>query len=386
MKALAIAAVNLRRTLRERTSLFFIVLFPMLLILVLGMAFGGTFEPRVGIVAQAGEPLAGDLVERLRAAEGIDVRLLADEEQLITAVERGDLEAGLVVPAGYDKAVAGQDRVTVRYVVRPGVQGQQVGSVVTAVVDEEAGRLRAARVAGAEAGLPFDAALGRVDGVAASAPAVSVAVRTAGEAEFPEGLGRFDVMASSQLLLFIFLTSLTGASALIETRRLGVARRMLATPVTAGTVILGEALGRFAVAVLQGVVIMGGSALIFGVDWGTPVAAVLLMVAFALFASGAGLLTGAVARTSEQAVAVGVLLGMAFGALGGAMMPLDLFSRTMRTVAHLTPHAWAVDGYAELVRRGGGLLDVLPQIGVLAAGAAVLLGVASWRLRRVLTN
>jgi ABC-2 type transport system permease protein len=110
------------------------------------------------------------------------------------------------------------------------------------------------------------------------------------------------------------------------------------------------------------------------------------MVAFALFASGAGLLTGAVARTSEQAVAVGVLLGMAFGALGGAMMPLDLFSRTMRTVAHLTPHAWAVDGYAELVRRGGGLLDVLPQIGVLAAGAAVLLGVASWRLRRVLTN
>jgi ABC-2 type transport system permease protein len=386
VKALAIAAVNVRRTLRERTSLFFIVLFPMLLILVLGMAFGGTFEPRVGIAAQAREPLAQELVERLRAADGIDVRVIAGEDEVVEAVERGDLEAGLVVLGGYDAAVTGRGRAIVRYVVRPGVQGQQVGSVVTAVVDEEAGRLRAARVASAETGLPFDAALGRVDGVAATAPTVTVAVRTAGEADFPENLGRFDLMASSQLLLFIFLTSLTGASALIETRRLGVTRRMLATPVHAGTVVLGEALGRFAVAVLQGVIIMGGAALVFGVDWGAPLPAVLLMVAFALLASGAGLLMGAVARTSQQAVAVGVLLGMAFGALGGAMMPLELFSRTMRTVAHLTPHAWAVDGYAELVRRDGGLRDVMPQIGVLIAGAAALLALASWRLHRALTN
>ncbi|MEJ3748927.1 ABC transporter permease [Actinomycetes bacterium KLBMP 9797] len=117
---------------------------------------------------------------------------------------------------------------------------------------------------------------------------------------------RFDVMASAQLLLFVFLTSLTGASALIEARRLGVTRRMLATPVRAGTIILGEALGRFAISMFQGVVIMGGSALIFWVSWGNgAVAAVLLMVSFALLASGAGLLMGAVARITEQAVAVG---------------------------------------------------------------------------------
>jgi ABC-2 type transport system permease protein len=386
VKVLAIAAVNLRRTLREPTSLFFIGLFPMLLILVLGMAFGAAFEPRVGVVAPPSAHLARTLVDKLRAADGIDVREVADENQLITAVERGELEAGLVVPDGYDEAVTAGGQAAVRYVVRPGAQGQQVGSIVSSVVDEETGRLRAARVAQAETGVPFDEALRRVGRAAPHAPRVTVTVRTAGDADFPETLGRFDVMASSQLLLFIFLTSLTGASALIETRRLGLAQRMLATPVRAGTIIGGEALGRFGVAVLQGAVIMGGSALIFDVNWGAPAAAVLLMISFALVASGAALLMGAIARTSEQAVAVGILLGMAFGALGGAMMPLDLFSPTLRTFAYLTPHAWAGDGYAELVRRGGGLVDILPQVGVLLSTAAVLLALASWRLRKAIVR
>jgi ABC-2 type transport system permease protein len=386
MKELTIAAANLRRTFREGTSLFFFLLFPMLLILVLGVAFGGAFEPRVGVVAPSATPLAAALVDRLRAAEGVQVRVMPEEPGLVAAVEHGDLEAGLVVPEGYDAEVSSGRQVVVRYVVRPGHQGRQVGAIVSSIVAQEAGRLRAARVAQAEVPAPFDQALRQVDRAAAGAPTIGVAVRLAGAADVPDTLGRFDVMASSQLLLFIFLTSMTGAAALIETRRLGVARRMLATPTPPGVILRGEALGRLAVAVLQGVVIMAGSALIFGVDWGDPVGAVLLMIAFALVASGAGLLVGAVVRTSQLSTGIGILLGMGLGALGGAMMPLELFSPTMRTVAHATPHAWAVDGYAELVRHEAGVVDILPQAGVLFAAGAALLALASWRLRRAVTG
>ena len=87
-----------------------------------------------------------------------------------------------------------------------------------------------------------------------------------------------------------------------------------------------------------------------------------------------------------QAVAVGLLLALGLAALGGAMMPLEFYSDTMRTVAHLTPHAWAVDGFAVLVRHDGTLTSVLPQLGVLAGVAVLLLAVASWRLRHVLTR
>lgn len=68
------------------------------------------------------------------------------------------------------------------------------------------------------------------------------------------------------------------------------------------------------------------------------------------------------------------------------MFPLELFSPTMQTVAHATPHAWALDGFAELVRHDGNAIDILPELGVLVLYAAALLLVAAWRLRVVITR
>lgn len=65
---------------------------------------------------------------------------------------------------------------------------------------------------------------------------------------------RFEGGASTQLLLFIFLTSLSGAVWLIETRRLGIARRMLFTPTSTRTILGGQVLGRLAIALVQALI------------------------------------------------------------------------------------------------------------------------------------
>jgi len=57
---------------------------------------------------------------------------------------------------------------------------------------------------------------------------------------------------------------MTGSVALIESRRLGVSRRMLATPTSSATVIAGETLGRVLISCVQALVIILGSALLFG--------------------------------------------------------------------------------------------------------------------------
>ena len=64
------------------------------------------------------------------------------------------------------------------------------------------------------------------------------------------------------------------------------------------------------------------------------------------------------------------------------MVPLEIFSSTMRTIAKITPHAWANEAFNELLNRGGNLADVIPQITVLVGYALVLLTVATWGLRR----
>ena len=44
------------------------------------------------------------------------------------------------------------------------------------------------------------------------------------------------------------------------------------------------------------------------------------------------------------------------------------------------------EAFAELVRRDGTVADILPELGVLVVYATVLLLLASWRLRAVLTR
>jgi ABC-2 type transport system permease protein len=57
----------------------------------------------------------------------------------------------------------------------------------------------------------------------------------------------------------------------------------------------------------------------------------------------------------------------------------------MRQVAHITPQAWGNDAFAKLVGHGASIVGILPQLGILAAYAIVLLVLAAWRLRRVLS-
>ena len=55
-------------------------------------------------------------------------------------------------------------------------------------------------------------------------------------------------------------------------------------------------------------------------------------------------------------------------------------------VAHVTPHAWAVEGFTKLLAHGGGVTDVGTELMVLTATAAVLFAIAGWLLRRRLTR
>jgi ABC-2 type transport system permease protein len=98
------------------------------------------------------------------------------------------------------------------------------------------------------------------------------------------------------------------------------------------------------------------------------------------------MLIGAIMQNDEQAAGVTVLAGLALGALGGTMLPLELYNSTMNSIAHITPHAWAIDAFTDMGRHGATLVDVLPEVGVLGAMALLLIALASWRLRVTLTR
>jgi ABC-2 type transport system permease protein len=86
------------------------------------------------------------------------------------------------------------------------------------------------------------------------------------------------------------------------------------------------------------------------------------------------------------ATGVGVGMGLVLAGLGGSMVPPEFFSGTLQTVSRLTPHRWAYDAFADIQRHDGTLVDILPQLGVLAAMALALLALGSFLLQRSLSR
>ena len=82
---------------------------------------------------------------------------------------------------------------------------------------------------------------------------------------------------------------------------------------------------------------------------------------------GVLVLFGSLVDNEGAASGIGVGLGLVMAGLGGGMVPLELFSDTLRTVSKLTPHSWAYEAFAEIQRHNGTLVDILPQLAALTA-------------------
>ena len=98
-KAAWISVANLLRQVRDRTDLFFVFVLPTLIIVALGLQYGGGNQVRLGVVAPAGDAAATALVDALGADTSLfAVRAVATADELRSLVERGRVEAGVVIP------------------------------------------------------------------------------------------------------------------------------------------------------------------------------------------------------------------------------------------------------------------------------------------------
>lgn len=383
---LAIAAVELRRFLRDRSNIFFVFIFPLALVVVLGLQFGGQGPAGRVAVAGADSTLRTSIAEQL---EGDDVAIAyTDLDGMREQVARGRTDVGLVISS--DQAAAfdeGQD-VQVQMIPSSQAAAQTTVQLVRSAVREATtyrGQVAALSGHGASQAQIETALTAAAQEV--SPPALQVRGGEVDElAQEFAGLGQFDLGASSQLLLFVFLSSLAGSVTLIQARRRGIIARSVAAPVSIGAALVGQGLGRLAIALFQGLYIMLATAVLFDVSWGTPALTVLVLLIFSTVSAGAAMLLGSLIDNEGAASGVGVGLGLVLAALGGGMMPLEIFPDTLRTVAHVTPHAWAYDALADIQRRDAGLVDILGPLAVLVGMAFALVLAGTWALRRSLAR
>ncbi len=189
-------------------------------------------------------------------------------------------------------------------------------------------------------------------------------------------------------LFGVFFISQTLATSLLEEKKVGTFRRLLVAPMSRAALLLGKLTPFLIVNLVQivlmfavGVFIMplvGAPKLELGSH---PEALILISLAASLAATGLGLLIAALAKTAEQISGLGSLLVVTMAALGGVMVPRYIMPDFMQTVGLITPHAWALTAYQDVLVRGYDVARILPEVAALMGFAVVFFGVALWRFK-----
>ncbi|OGO11426.1 MAG: hypothetical protein A2Z66_03130 [Chloroflexi bacterium RBG_13_66_10] len=134
----------------------------------------------------------------------------------------------------------------------------------------------------------------------------------------------------------------------------------------------------------QFTLLIGFAQLALGVDYlRAPGASLLMALATAVCVASMGLLIGILARSEDQAVIFSLIPMFVLSGIGGAWVPLEFTGPTFQAIGHVSPIAWALDGFKNIVSRGLGLGSVLGPCGALLAYAAGFFLLAAWRFRAI---
>lgn len=216
---------------------------------------------------------------------------------------------------------------------------------------------------------------------AARSAQVRVTTETAGRGRpVPAGM-RMSLPAI--LTLFVLVnTGVYGAAMLAAEKQTGVLPRLATFAVRPSSILIGKLLGRTLFALAQAVILLAGGRLLFGAPLGGSLAGLAILVLCLALAVGAlAFFWGSILRRADQVMAV-VLVGSLFlGAMGGCWWPLEIVPGWLRIAGHLSPTAWAMDGFHALISFGLGAGAVLVPCLVLLAYAALFTALGGFLLR-----
>ncbi len=178
-----------------------------------------------------------------------------------------------------------------------------------------------------------------------------------------------------------WIVSLLAGSVLLE-RREGTFRRLRVAPMSRAVMLAGKLTPYYLINLIQLAIMLGVSSLLFGMSLGrSPAGLLVVSLAAAATATGLGVLVSALARTEAQVGGLTILLLLTMSALGGCFVPRFIMPEWLQMIGLVTPHAWALDAYQDLLVRDYDLWQVLPKVGALLAFAGAFFGIGVWRFR-----
>jgi ABC-2 type transport system permease protein len=392
-RILDICTKDLMQIMRDRMTFLFLLAMPIVFTFLFGSAFGGGTkgDPRlpVGYLDQDHAALSQQLGSLLGASTVIrhDEKAGRSSQDLEKLVTDRKLAAAIVVPVGYSASILAGIPLKLTYVGDPSsssastVQGEVLGATKRLWSAVQTAQIVAQATNNAAA---YDALLTKAL-AAWQRPPIQVSVMSSSTIKKQDASAASMAHSSPAMMLqFAIAGLLTAATVIVNERRSRSLARLLTTSTSRPQILLGHYLAIFAMILGQFVLLIAFGQLAVKVDYlRVPPATLLIAVAAAACVAAMGLLIGMLARSHEQAIVFSLIPMFVLSGLGGAWVPLEFTGAAFRAVGHVSPVAWAMDGFENITARGLGFSSALLPAAALASYAILFFSLAAWRFHAV---
>lgn len=425
---LAITWKDLKILLKDTGGMVTLFLMPAMFIFIMTLTLGGLYEGGgdntidVLVINEDRGSMGAQIVEGLQEVEGFAVEtewdgatltrataetLIADQKRNIAVIIPADFSDTLLNSAFNTPADETPQTAQIELVVDPALSTQFVGPIkgTLAGLSQQA-MMTAVAPRGIDlfldqidqaAGMPLpaearksirDLALQSTAGGGNTESLIEIVQTQPAGMEIEQFPNSVQQNIPGYTLFGVFFISQLLATSILEEKKVGTFRRLLAAPISRAAFLLGK-LAPFLILNLAQIGLMFAIGVYIMPLLGAPKlelgphldALFLISLTTSLAANGLGLLITTLAKTSEQIGGLGSLLVVTMAALGGVMVPRFVMPDFMQTIGLITPHAWALTAYQDVLIRGFGVARIIPELEALLGFAVVFFVVALWRFK-----
>ncbi len=378
MNILHIALNHLKLLAKDKTAFLLLLALPLALTIITGLSFGGSSQGAkiisLAVVDLDDSELSHYLKELLKT--GNTEPTLMDEARARELVKTKAVAAAVIINSGFMENLRRNNPAEIIILEADYKEYSRIiEQLVTNILFRLKANAGAALMAETLLGAPWPEAFETAAEIWRPSPPVMVVTEKAAvreEQKLPTG---YQQSSPGYVVMFGMMTVIAaGASSLLEERQKGTLARILAAPVRRVEFMAGKLLGLMAGGTLQMLLLITAGQYFFNVNWGQNPAAVLLLVSALSYAStGFGLMLSSLSRTYSQAESFGVMSVVIMSMLGGSWWPIEVLPAYMQTIAKLVPSGWAMQGFTDLILRGGGFSQITTPFMVLTGFGTLFL-------------
>ncbi len=391
-----IARKDLLELIKDRNSIFLLLVMPLVLITIIGFAFGNIFGGgssqitiTVALSNQDGGFAGKAIVQALQINTSqlkITVNQYSDPNKVKDEVANdSNVNAGVVIPAGAsDKLTAASEsgqlpKNLVQVYSLPNTNDSRptiVQNIVTNVLTAQvAGSTAVGQVYGvcnqpgnhcAQQSINAQTIAAAVGQASVTGGSSAVQTLTAGKAV---STNTFDQIVPGYAVFFALFSINAVAGTILQEKEEGTFRRLLIAPVRRYELLGGKMLAQFLLTLLQLAVLFTIGYFAFHLNIGNWPALILLLIGTSFAATGMGIVLVSLVKTRRQLNPLVTLVVLLSSAIGGAWWPLFLEPSWMQQIAKLGITAWAMEGLNGVMLLGKDFSQVAPDLlGLLAYG------------------